>query len=133
MRLLIWCVLNIQRSNKTYHLSEKGKHILDNYIRKAIILNVVDGDTYDCEVDLGYKMKTIQRFRLLGIDTPERGEQGYNEAKDFVKQYVNHEVCVKSYKSDSFGRYLAEVHIDGEYLTLNEILIEKGYAVRYQK
>lgn len=47
-----------------------------DYLYKAKVLKVVDGDTLDCEVDLGFRVTTRQRFRLHRIDTPEvRGER----------------------------------------------------------
>jgi len=109
---------------------------MDNYIRKAKVINVVDGDTIDAIVDLGYSMTTVQRFRLIGIDTPERNEEGYLEATQFVREAVlDREVYIKSLKSDSFGRYLAEVFVEDDDCNycLNELLLEKGFAKVYDK
>ncbi len=58
------------------------------YQYRATVDRWVDGDTVDMVVDLGFRMTTHQRFRLLGdgdtpvIDTPERGALGYVEARD---------------------------------------------------
>jgi micrococcal nuclease len=109
---------------------------MDNYIRKATVINVVDGDTIDAVVDLGYAMTTVQRFRLLSINTPERGEAGFTEAKDFVKDMIlGKTVYIQSEKSDSFGRYLANVYVvDGEFTySLNDLLLSKGLAVPFKK
>ena len=46
------------------------------YLYRARVINVVDGDTFDAEIDLGFYVKTTQRFRLSRIDTPEvRGKE----------------------------------------------------------
>ena len=46
-------------------------HMQDNYCRKSKVIRVIDGDTIECEIDLGYSITTRQRFRIKGIDTPE--------------------------------------------------------------
>jgi micrococcal nuclease len=109
---------------------------MDNYIRKATVINIVDGDTIDAVVDLGYAMTTVQRFRLLSVDTPERGQKGFSEAKQFVKDIIlNKTVYIQSEKSDSFGRYLANVYFDdGDTIyLLNDLLLSRGFAVPFKK
>ena len=54
------------------------------YQYSATVYNVVDGDTIDVVVDLGFKITTKQRLRLNGIDTPEKGQPGFNEAKEWL-------------------------------------------------
>lgn len=91
---------------------------------KAIITNVVDGDTFDMDIDLGFNIHIHERVRLLDIDTPEK----FGKEKDFgliVKQYaidnfLGKEVIINSEKADaaantdSFGRWLVRVNVDGE-------------------
>lgn len=93
------------------------------YQYKAIITNVVDGDTFDMDIDLGFNIHIHERMRLLDIDTPEKfGEE--KELGLIVKQFVinnflNKEVVIKSEKADvaantdSFGRWLVRVAING--------------------
>ena len=50
----------------------------------AYCINVIDGDTIDVDIDVGFDFSTVQRLRLEGIDTPERNEPGYGTAKQFV-------------------------------------------------
>ena len=90
---------------------------------KALITNVVDGDTFDMDIDLGFNIHIHERVRLLDIDTPEK----FGKEKDLgltVKQYainnfLNKEVVIKSEKADvaantdSFGRWLVRVNVDG--------------------
>lgn len=91
---------------------------------KAIITNVVDGDTFDMDIDLGFNIHIHERVRLLDIDTPEKfGKE--KELGLLVKQYAQYnfegmEVVIKSEKSDtaaetdSFGRWLVRVDANGK-------------------
>jgi micrococcal nuclease len=102
----------------------------DNYTRWTKITNIVDGDTLDGFVDLGYRIWTEQRFRLLGVNTPERGKLGATEATEYVRtRLLNKKVSIRSEKDDAFGRWLAIIFIDGT--TINLELLEYGYAVPY--
>lgn len=106
------------------------------YEYKAEVLKVVDGDTIDVIIDLGFSIKTEQRLRLRGIDvyetrlgvkTSEEEKQLGLEAKEFVENLFaeNKDVIVRTEKTDKYGRYVADVTF-GEY-DLRELLIEKGY------
>lgn len=84
--------------------------------------HVVDGDTIDVE--------GVGRVRLVGVNTPERGEPGYSEAKKYVKdqclyQTVSLDVDDEKQK-DKYGRTLALVYVAGT--NLNQQLLKKGYA-----
>lgn len=113
----------------------------DSYVRKAFCINVVDGDTIDCTVDLGYHMTTLQRFRLVDINTPERRMSGWAEATNFTRERVlGKEIYIQSSKSDSFGRYLADVYYpikDGDnnitYMNLNDELLQTNHAVLFKR
>jgi len=101
-----------------------------NYTFNAYIYNVVDGDTVDAEVDLGFRLKIKQRLRLNGIDTPERGQAGYQEAKEALAKFVlDKEVLVTTYKSSKYGQYLVDIHFDDQ--KINSLMIEEGYAKPY--
>lgn len=95
------------------------------YCYHGTVLRWVDGDTLDIEVDLGFKMKTTQRFRLLGVDTPERGQPGFNEAKALAEQLAptGSSLLFESMKSDKYGRWL--IHI----APVSEALLASGLAV----
>jgi micrococcal nuclease len=96
---------------------------------------VIDGDTFVGTVDMGmdtYKKKV--RFRLLGVDTPERGDEGYSEATDFTASLIDgKEILVQTYDKDSFGRYLADVFLEDHSGTLNDLLLEGGFAKIYER
>lgn len=107
---------------------------LDLYVFKAYCTYVVDGDTVDLQIDLGFDISIKKRVRLLRIDTPERGKEGFTEAKLFVATWLlNKECFVQTYKNDNFGRYLAEIYLikDDELINLNDILLDLGYAELY--
>lgn len=112
----------------------------------AELIRVVDGDSLIMRVDLGFRMTTTQSFRLSGINAPEiRGEE--REMGEACKAYVEFlltpgEVGIdpiwrlRTYKSDSFGRWLADVMLDDgsqgihrEPISLSEVLVTSGYAV----
>lgn len=104
------------------------------YTYKAIVTNVVDGDTVDVNVDLGFKVYSKQRIRLSGIDTPERGQPGYQEAKDRVIELVlDKEVMLLTSKASKFGYYLGMLMIqdNGAGVFVNTILLEENLAKLY--
>lgn len=86
------------------------------YEYNATILNVIDGDTFDLDVDLGFDVHKFMRVRLLDVDTPEKRGKEEKELGQICTEYAtNHflgqHIVIKSYKNkdaqtDSFGRYL---------------------------
>lgn len=107
------------------------------YEYKAVVVKIVDGDTLDADVDLGFHVSTRQRFRVARIDTPERGEDGFTEATDRVKELcpVGSEIIIYSEKTGGFGRWLAEiVYVDsnGQHNLSDQLLLE-GLAKLYVK
>jgi len=106
------------------------------YEYTARIEAVVDGDTIDAVIDLGFKTSTRQRMRLARIDTPERGQDGYTEARVFVRDAVLEKlVKIRTEKVSKWGYlltfyYLAEVTLpDGR--NLSDALLEAGLAKPY--
>ena len=71
---------------------------------------VIDGDTIDVIIDVGFRFTTRQRLRLLELDTPERGEPLWREATAHLRRLLaDHPLTVTTVKQDSFGRWLAYV------------------------
>ena len=100
------------------------------YIYKAKVVNVVDGDTIDVDLDLGFRVTTRQRVRLYGVNTPERGQPGYQEAKNLLMALLGVEVGLQSYKpDDKYGRWLAAVYNGNT--SISQLLIDKGLGVPY--
>jgi micrococcal nuclease len=106
------------------------------YIYKAKVLNIVDGDTIDVEIDLGFYMYFRTRLRLSGINTPELRDKDpivrnlAQVAKQFlVMKILDKQVIIHSYKKDKYGRFLAEVYLGDE--NINTTLLIEGLAVPY--
>ena len=100
------------------------------YEYKAKVTNVVDGDTIDAIVDLGFKVQTLQRLRLARVDTPERTQAGYGAARDFVKQLVEgKDVTMRSHKASKWGYFLADISIEGRDVA--DMLLAAGLAKPY--
>ena len=109
------------------------------YEYKALVTRVVDGDTFDCNVDLGmYVHLNNIRIRVLNVDTYEKfgstKELG-TKIRDYMKSLLEgKEVIIRSYKPDadlyidSFGRWLADIRFGDEFNTnLAEFLIEHNF------
>jgi endonuclease YncB( thermonuclease family) len=95
------------------------------------VTRTVDGDTFfgNLIVSDFNMVFTNQKFRFLGVNTPERGQNGYYEAKEFVAQTCDGKTLkVDLHGKDSFGRWLINVfYEDGK--SLNEELLKLGLAV----
>ena len=113
------------------------------YEYKCKMVRVVDGDTVDVDIDLGFGVwLRKQRIRLYGIDTPEsrtrdKVEKVYGlAAKDFLSKMLSTgEMSIKTHKDakGKFGRILGELFMKtsiGE-LSVNQSLVENSHAVRY--
>lgn len=108
------------------------------YTYTGIVKRVVDGDTVDIIVDLGFSIFTTVRFRLYGIDTPEltgKDETLRNlaiSAKKYVVDSIEDKhVTMQSFGKDKYGRYLAIVKINGQTESINQQLINLGLAKPY--
>jgi micrococcal nuclease len=92
---------------------------------------VVDGDTIDVDIDVGFDFKTTQRLRLVGIDAPEQWENGFSAARDFVEEMVKDRTfMVETFEKDSFGRWLAKVYFEDGTI-LHKMLLENKLAKVY--
>ena len=114
--------------------------MFEYYVKE--VTNVVDGDTIDVVIDLGFDISFSSRVRLAGIDTPEsrttdKAEKVLGlEAKEYLKKAIKaaKTVVIKTEKIDSsekYGRILGWVFLDGSGNSLNSEMIEKGYAWGY--
>src|SRR5690242_17733723 len=104
------------------------------YTYKATVLRVVDGDTVDIEIDLGFDIRTVQRVRLAGLNAPEKNTDAGMQAKLWLvdRLWIGAQVTVRSDKpggGDKYGRYLATI-IDGKDgdRSVNDALLASGHA-----
>ena len=125
------------------------------------LVKVLDGDTIDCYIDLGFDLKIKKRIRYMGIDTWEsRTRDKEEKAKGLLAKARNKELLeqgvfkLKSFGQGKFGRVLGEVFVSPDYVgehivecldnpdnqidlshdgwvSLNDILIEEGHAYDY--
>jgi len=114
--------------------------MFEYYVKK--VSKVVDGDTIDVDIDLGFDISFTSRVRLAGIDTPEsrttdKVEKALGlEAKAFLKSAIDSAktVVIKTEKMDSsekYGRILGWVFLDGSETSINEEMIKAGHAWGY--
>ena len=115
----------------------------DPYIyRIRTISKVVDGDTIDADIDLGFDISLSKRIRLAGIDTPESRTTNIKEkamgleSKEWLKHRLEFakDVLIKTELPDStekYGRILGNLYVNNEALSLNQQMIDEGYAWEY--
>ena len=114
----------------------------NRFFYEAKVLNVVDGDTLDLMVDLGFNVHHRIRVRLHGINTPESKTKDIKEkelglkAKDYTKDWITRHpqvfVSTVKDKKEKFGRILAIIYSDEvKTVSLNESLVDAGYARVY--
>ena len=110
------------------------------YVRK--VENVVDGDTIDVLIDLGFDILFQSRVRLAGIDTPESRTRDLKEkalgleSKEYLKKHLKDakSIIIKTEKMNStekFGRILGWLYINGDTESVNDKMINDGYAWGY--
>ena len=120
------------------------------YQYKAQVKAVIDADTIDVLIDLGFGVHTMQRLRLYGIDAPEMKTEAGKIAKEYVKSVLlgadaSMFVYVRTLKDkkDKYGRKLAVLYFDHYYMTcdhneskiemmprsFNKQIVQNGHAV----
>lgn len=102
------------------------------YEYRAVVVRWIDGDTVELNVDLGFRLGLVERFRLAGLDTPERGRAGSVDAwvRAKVLAPAGSEVLIVTTKADKYGRWLAHVY-PPVGPSINDTLLEEGLAVPY--
>jgi len=121
------------------------------YLYMAQCVNVVDGDTVDLFCDDGRRRYSLERYRLIGVDAPELHDSDQAmrakaiETKAALMEMLKPAavdlkrwpLVVKTHKSDSFGRWLAEIWFDGNLcepdLSINTELVRRGLAKPWRR
>jgi micrococcal nuclease len=110
------------------------------YHYKAKVERIVDGDTIDVVIDLGFKITTFQRIRMAKINTPEtfnvkKDSEEYLKglaSKQYVEQRIaanNNEIELETEKvTEKYGRYIGTIWLADSTTSLNDELVEKGLA-----
>jgi len=109
------------------------------YEYKCDVKRIVDGDTVDVIIDLGFSIFYSTRVRLYGIDTPESRTRNKDEkvrgllSKDYLKEWLDQGgVIIRTYrdKKGKFGRVLGEMVVGGR--NINLLMVNENYAVKYE-
>ena len=116
----------------------------DPYVyRIKSVGRVVDGDTIDADIDLGFDISLTKRIRLAGINSPESRTTNLKEkalgleSKEWLKKALEgaKDIIIKTEKPDStekYGRIIGHLFINGQETSLNNQMIDEGYALAYE-
>ena len=114
--------------------------------RVTEIVKVLDGDTIDVIIDLGFDLYKKERVRIAGVDTPEKRTRDLEEkalgqdATDWMKEHLDgaisgeDDLVIRTELKGGMGKYgrlLGWLYIGDELVSLNEKMIEEGYAWSY--
>ena len=115
----------------------------DPYVyRIRAVHKVVDGDTIDADIDLGFDISLTKRIRLAGVDTPESRTTDTKEkalgleVKEWLKKRLDgaKDILIKTELPDStekYGRIIGHLYINGESVSINNQMVNEGYAWEY--
>lgn len=103
------------------------------------IKKIVDGDTVDVDISVGFGIVITQRIRLKGVNAAESRTLNEEEKKKGLaaKEWLTKELSkegewiIETYKDDKYGRLLGVLYLVGEPVTINEKMINDGIAVPY--
>ena len=103
------------------------------------IEKIIDGDTVDISISLGFNLTTTQRIRLKGIDAAETRTKDLEEktkgmaAKEWLEKELSREGewIIETTKEDKYGRMLGTLYLVGEPVTVNERMLNEGIAKPY--
>jgi micrococcal nuclease len=103
---------------------------------RATVVRVVDGDTVDVSIDLGFHITTVLRLRLSGINAPEvhgvTAAAGHAATAALSAMVLEAHLTIVTEKdrTEKYGRYLATLLLD-DGTNVNEALVASGHAVPY--
>ena len=114
---------------------------MDKHIYSAKVVRVVDGDTVDAMIDLGFDTWVKKRIRFMGVDTWESRTRDLDEkklglaakayTKDMLENSDEGKFSLISHGTGKYGRVLGEIYVKGHEKSLNELLKENGHAYEY--
>ena len=114
---------------------------MDKHIYSAKVVRVVDGDTADAMIDLGFDTWVKKRIRFKGVDTWESRTRNKEEkvkglaakayTKDLLENSDEGKFLLKSHGVGKYGRVLGELFVKGHETSVNELLKENGHAYEY--
>ena len=101
------------------------------WIVPAVVNRIIDGDTIEVTLDLGWGLYKKDHVRFVGINCPEKNTPEGIAARDYLLKYtiLGENVMIHSHKLDKYGRCLATVMLGD--INLNNLMIESGHAKEY--
>ena len=133
--------MDTQKNMVFYRRNKMAKKQIKKYEYIAKLVRVVDGDTADAMIDLGFDTWVKKRIRFYGVDTWESRTRNLEEkkkglaAKDYVKDLLKNsdegKFALKSHGVGKYGRVLGELFVKGHEQSVNELLKENGHAYEY--
>lgn len=111
------------------YLSSQGTSL---YTYNAKVVKIIDADTVDLLIDLGFSVYKKLRCRLAGLNSPELNTAEGKAARDFLVANlpINEDVIVISKEYDKYGRSLGVIYY--KELNINKLLLDSGHAVVYK-
>ena len=119
----------------------RKKKKIEKHNYSAKLVRVVDGDTCDAMIDLGFNTWVKKRIRFMGVDTWESRTRDLEEkkkglaakayTKDILENSDDGKFALRSHGVGKYGRVLGELFVKGETKSLNKLLIENGHAYEY--
>lgn len=103
------------------------------YTYQASVFRIVDGDTIEMEIDLGFRLNMRCNVRLANINAPELSTPEGKAARLFLAEYipVHTRGVLTSHSLDKYGRVLGDFLPDGSQHTVSQIMVSTGHAVPY--
>jgi micrococcal nuclease len=135
--------IRVSKNGSSYSAHKCHGGLAQMYTYPARVLKVVDGDTLDVHIDVGFHIATAQRLRLRKIDAPELASATGKRAKTFIEQTLKDcpLIILRTHKTEIYGRWLADLfflpgcsdpyRIAPEGTYLNQMLLDHGFALRY--
>lgn len=114
-------------------ITEEAVFLLRIFTYTGTVTKVVDGDTFEAVIDLGFTISVRKRFRMLGINAPEmhgpEAAEGEKSKEWLAAQIEGKEVSIECHGQEKYGRWLAVVLVNGE--NLNNRIVTEGLARVY--
>jgi micrococcal nuclease len=111
----------------------KGNRV---YEYQARLSRIIDADTIELDVDLGFRVSQRMIVRMWGIDAIERRHPKHKHAVEWLRFQLSGvsplRIRTQKDKQEKYGRYLAEVFYSDDTLSINQQMIANGYAVAYE-
>ena len=106
------------------------------YEYEAVVMRVIDGDTVDLKVDLGFRTFKEDRFRLMGINAPDNENPDGKKAAtlhllSLIPLGSNVFIITDKNRTEKYGRWLATIWTPGILASVNRLMINDGHAQLY--